>query len=97
LAHLQSPVLKVLLAAYVIMSFVAFVLYALDKRAAERGLRRTPERTLHLIDLLCGWPGGLTAVYLLRHKSSKIRFKAILWLIVALHAGLWLYLGRHRS
>ena len=89
--------LKVLLAAYVIMSLISFVLYALDKRAAERGLRRTAERTLHLIDLLGGWPGGLAAVYLLRHKSSKIRFKAILWLIIAAHAGLWLYFGLHRS
>jgi uncharacterized membrane protein YsdA (DUF1294 family) len=47
--------------------------------------------------MLCGWPGGLAAVYLLRHKSSKPRFKVIQWLTIAAHAGVWLYFGLHRS
>ena len=42
--------------AYLLMSLVAFIAYALDKRAARRGEWRTPESTLHALELLCGWP-----------------------------------------
>ena len=86
--------LRAAIVIYLLMSLITFVVYALDKRASGRGLRRTPERTLHLLDLLCGWPGGLAGVYLLRHKSAKLRFKVILWATVIAHAGglacLWL-------
>lgn len=74
------------------MSLIAFLAYALDKRAASRGSRRTPERVLQGLGLLGGWPGAVAAVYLLRHKSSKLRFKIVLWMIVAAHLVVWTYL-----
>jgi len=88
-------------ALYAVASAACFIAYALDKSAARQGRRRTPERTLLLLGLAGGWPGGLAAQRLLRHKSSKTSFLVKFWLTVivnlalsiALQAG-WISLGR---
>ncbi|KRH98607.1 DUF1294 domain-containing protein [Curvibacter sp. PAE-UM] len=79
------------------MSLVAYAVYALDKSAARRKRRRVPERALHLLALLGGWPGALLAQRQLRHKTSKPRFLMVFWLMVLLNiAGLILLVAsRH--
>ncbi|MCB1608893.1 MAG: cold shock and DUF1294 domain-containing protein [Xanthomonadales bacterium] len=67
------------------MSLFAVVLYGLDKWAAKRDRQRTPEATLQLCALLCGWPGALLAQQVFRHKSSKRAFQFKFWLMVALN------------
>ena len=42
----------------VIVSPVCFAAYGLDKRRAARQMDRIPERTLHLLALVGGWPGA---------------------------------------
>lgn len=74
---------------YALMSVICFGAYALDKRAARRGGRRVPERTLHGVELLGGWPGALLASAWLRHKSSKLGYRVMRGLIVALHVIAW--------
>jgi uncharacterized membrane protein YsdA (DUF1294 family) len=80
----------VVLAAYAVATPLCFVAYALDKRAAERGDRRTPELTLLLLGLAGGWPGGLLAQQVFRHKTVKTSFLAKFWLTVALNLALLL-------
>jgi uncharacterized membrane protein YsdA (DUF1294 family) len=80
---MQHPLLLLGLAA--VCSSIAFVLYALDKRAAQKGTRRVPEATLHVWSLLGGWPGALLARRKLRHKTRKISFQIIFWLTVLLN------------
>lgn len=67
------------------VSMVCFTAYALDKRAARTGRRRTPERTLLLLGLVGGWPGAFIAQRWLRHKSSKRAFQVKFWFTVMLH------------
>jgi uncharacterized membrane protein YsdA (DUF1294 family) len=83
----------VVVALYLIMSLVSFVAYTIDKSAAKRGKWRTQETTLHALDLLCGWPGGLIAQTVLRHKTSKLSFLITTWLMVKLNCGALLYAG----
>ena len=64
---------------------VTFAAYAADKRAAKRGAWRTPESTLHTLELLCGWPGAWLAQRLLRHKSVKTSFRIVFFLMVVLN------------
>ncbi len=78
-------VLAWVLAGYGVMSVVAFIAYAWDKRAAQRGGPRTPEVTLHLLELLGGWPGALFAQRLIRHKNAKVGYQLVFWAIVLLH------------
>ncbi len=72
-------------ALYGTASAACFIAYAIDKRAAMRGARRTPERTLLMLGLACGWPGGLAAQRWLRHKSGKTSFLLKFWLSVLLN------------
>ena len=69
-------------AAYGIFSISAFAVYAIDKSAARHGRWRTPEKTLHLLALIGGWPGALLAQRTLRHKSQKPSFQAVFLLTV---------------
>lgn len=67
---------------YGLMSLITAAAYTLDKSAARRGRRRVPERTLHLLALLGGWPGALLAQQGLRHKTVKATFRIVFWLTV---------------
>jgi uncharacterized membrane protein YsdA (DUF1294 family)/cold shock CspA family protein len=80
--------------AYLAMSSVATFLYGFDKSAAERGRRRTPESTLHLVALLGGWPGALLSQGMFRHKASKAAFQAGFWLTVLGNCALLAWLLR---
>src|SRR3546814_16638625 len=65
--------------AYVGLSFLSYLMYWLDKEAAQGGARRIPESTLHLVDLLGGWPGALIAQQQFRHKTVKASFRFAFW------------------
>lgn len=81
---------------YLVMSVVTFVIYAVDKQAAEGGGWRTRERTLHLLEAACGWPGALLAQGWLRHKSRKLSFGAVFYVAVLVNlAALFWLMSRH--
>ncbi|WP_109511599.1 DUF1294 domain-containing protein [Pseudomonas ovata] len=83
--------------AYVLPSLLAVGLYRHDKRQAGQGGQRTPENLLHAVELLGGWPGALLAQQLFRHKTRKLSYQAVFWLIVIIHQAFWvdwLFLGR---
>lgn len=70
---------------YAVLSLLAFLCYGIDKLAARRGWSRIPERRLHLLALLGGWPGALLAQRLFRHKSRKPAFRRTFRLTVTLN------------
>jgi uncharacterized membrane protein YsdA (DUF1294 family) len=80
-------------AIYLAASATCFVAYAIDKSAARAGRWRTPERTLLLLGLMCGWPGAMLAQQWLRHKSIKPAFGARFWATVAINAGAFAWLA----
>ncbi|HEY8608668.1 MAG TPA: DUF1294 domain-containing protein [Noviherbaspirillum sp.] len=65
-------------AYYAVLAGSGFGAYAIDKHAALRRHRRIPERRLHLLALAGAWPGAMLAQQLLRHKTRKQPFGAIL-------------------
>jgi uncharacterized membrane protein YsdA (DUF1294 family) len=71
-----------LASVYGVASVICFIAYAADKAAAVERRRRVPERTLLLLGLACGWPGGLLAQRLLRHKTAKTSFQIAFWCCV---------------
>ena len=68
-----------------VMSLVCFSTYGWDKQRAKNGGRRVSERTLQLLAFFGGWPGALIGQRLFRHKTEKLSFLAVFWLIVVLH------------
>lgn len=70
---------------YLVASLLAAVAYGIDKSAARSGAWRTPEKTLHVLALIGGWPGAVVAQQAFRHKSRKPSFRLAFWVTVALN------------
>jgi uncharacterized membrane protein YsdA (DUF1294 family) len=65
-----------------VINALTFWTYARDKKRAEAGEWRVPEAQLHLLELLGGFPGAWVAQRCLRHKTSKVSYQILFWLIV---------------
>ena len=80
---------------YLLLSCASYLMYGFDKEVAGRaGWQRTPESTLHLLDLAGGWPGGLIAQQVSRHKTAKASFQRGFWITVLLNLALFGVLWR---
>jgi uncharacterized membrane protein YsdA (DUF1294 family) len=75
----------------VVCSVIAFILYGIDKRRAIKSRPRISERTLHIFSILGGWPGAQLGQRLFRHKTLKISFRLVFWLIVTVHLLIIIY------
>ncbi|MEH1970338.1 DUF1294 domain-containing protein [Nostoc sp.] len=75
---------------YPVMSFITFWLYVDDKSRAQQGGWRRQENTLHLCEFMGGWLGAFVAQQNLRHKSSKVSYQIVFWVIAILHIVFWL-------
>ena len=78
------------LLAYGVASVLAYGLYWHDKQQARAGQWRTPEKVLHGVELLGGWPGALLAQQMFRHKTRKLSYQLSFWLIVTVHQVVWI-------
>lgn len=74
------------------ITILTFIAYGWDKRAAQYGNWRIPERTLHAFSLLGGTLGAIAGQKIFRHKTRKNSFR--LWFLLTLMAqiGLLLFL-----
>ena len=69
-----------ILATYaLIINAITYFLFGFDKRAAERGDWRIPEKTLLMASALGGSVGAVMAQRRFRHKTQKQPFKALLY------------------
>ncbi|NND99788.1 MAG: DUF1294 domain-containing protein [Pirellulaceae bacterium] len=78
-------------------SGVTAMLYVWDKRAAINDRPRVAEATLLGWSALGGWPGGLIAGKLVRHKTQKLTYRVRFVCCAILHltiAGFVLYFTR---
>lgn len=83
---LHFGIVELFLVGFTLVNVLTFALYAIDKRRAAKDKRRIRERTLLLFTLACGGIGALFGMYLMRHKTRKIKFRAVLalGLVIAL-------------
>jgi uncharacterized membrane protein YsdA (DUF1294 family) len=86
LVQLSRRVGQPLLLSYpLVVSAVTYYVYARDKKLAQTGGWRTKEMSLHLCELLGGWPGAFLAQRTLRHKNAKVSYQFAFWFIVLAH------------
>lgn len=90
--ELINTSIRVALAWYALISVFLFFLYALDKKQAQIGGRRIPERTLHLTALVGGFLGGLFGRAVFRHKTRKPVFLIIMLMSAIIHTIFWVLL-----
>lgn len=79
---------EALLLYLIMINAIIFAAFARDRRAAELGRRRTPERRLLTLALIGGTPTAMAAQQVLRHKTRKVPFRRVLWILAALHQAL---------
>ncbi len=82
-------------AAYIaLLSVITFCAYAADKRKAQKGGWRTPEKVLLSLSFFGGAAGGLFAMAWVRHKTKHWYFLVIngVGLIWQAAVGIWLLL-----
>ena len=56
------------------INIVTFLAMFIDKKRAEKGEWRIKESTLLGLAMLGGSIGGITGMYVFRHKTKKLRF-----------------------
>ncbi|MET4105818.1 DUF1294 domain-containing protein [Hymenobacter sp. UYP22] len=88
--------MNVLLSCLLFLNLLCFLLFALDKRKAQRSQRRIPEKTLHFATLPGAALGAWVAILLLHHKNRKAAFWSITLLLTLLQGTalyfMWPYL-----
>jgi uncharacterized membrane protein YsdA (DUF1294 family) len=77
---------------HVALSVLLVVVYGVDKSAARAGRWRVSERNLLVVGLLGGWPGGVVAQRVFRHKTRKRSFQGAFWATVVVNAAVVLLL-----
>lgn len=77
---------------YVAVSLITFLVYLVDKHAAQRYGQRVSENTLLLLGFLGGWPGAIVAQQTLRHKSIKQPFRGYHWFTVVANVAVFVFL-----
>lgn len=82
---------KILLAYLVIINFVTFAAFAVDKIAAIEHRSRIRIITLLALSFIGGSLGGIIAMYLLHHKTKKDYFSVGIPLIMIMQAVILLY------
>lgn len=84
-----------LIATYILtINLITFLLYGIDKWRAKRRAYRISEATLHAMALVGGSIGALIGQRVFRHKTKKVKFRVVYWLIVVLQGAMLLWAAR---
>jgi uncharacterized membrane protein YsdA (DUF1294 family) len=75
-----------------VINSITFFTFGYDKWLSGLNKRRVPERNLFILVLLGGTVGGLGAMNVFRHKTSKTSFIVVVYGILILQLAL-LYFG----
>ena len=66
-------------------NLVVFFIYGIDKSKARREARRINEKFLLLVALLLGAVGAMFGMVVFNHKTSKMKFRILVPLLVVLN------------
>lgn len=82
---------KIILIYLLVINFIGFCAMFLDKRKAQKGKWRIPEKTLFLFAFLGGSLGTTLGMRVFRHKTKHWYFKFGMPLILIIQIGLFIY------
>ena len=79
---------------FIVMNFVTYGAFFIDKRAARRQVERIPEQALLMLSLAGGSVGAYYAMRRFRHKTKKSSFRALFGAVVVVQVvafGGWMF------
>lgn len=79
---------RITLGYLAIISIITAITSISDKANAKTGDWRTPESTLHTLELLGGWVAAFLTQRVIRHKTSKGSYQMSFWFITIFHNAL---------
>ena len=83
---------SIVLAIFIIINIIAFIVWCLDKYYAKAGKRRVSEKALFLWAIWGGSIGSLIAMHSVRHKTRHWYFVIGIPLILIVQAALTIFL-----
>ncbi|MBR5310845.1 MAG: DUF1294 domain-containing protein [Oscillospiraceae bacterium] len=81
-----------IIAYYIAVNIVAFLMYGADKFFAKKDMWRISEKALLGIAAIGGAFGAFAGMEVFRHKTKHAKFKITVPVLMAAHAGILLYL-----
>ena len=66
-------------------SLLAFLTQGWDKWQSRGEHSRVPEKWLHLLELVGGWPGAHFGQQFFRHKTFKPSYRRIFYIVLTVH------------
>ena len=76
---------------FLALSISTYCVMLIDKLQATHRDKRVSERSLFLMTFFGGSVGMVLAMYTLRHKSRKMSFQLVVWLLVLVQIGVIYY------
>ena len=83
--------MKIFIAYILVVNFVAFIMFGVDKRKARRHQMRTSEFALMMSAFLGGSIGALLGMLAFRHKTKHLKFIIGIPVILALQVAIAVY------
>ena len=77
---------------FVLWNFIVCLLFAVDKRRAQKGAWRISEKALLVCTFLCGAPGALLGMLAVRHKTRHLKFRILVPLALILQLAVFVLL-----
>ena len=92
--NMAQSVPFLLIAVFVLMSIILFLVMGRDKALSKTRRRRVPEATLFLLAVLGGALGGVLGMQIFRHKTQHMKFVVGFPLLALLQWGavIWMLL-----
>ena len=63
-----------LVICFIVINIIGFLIMLIDKKKAEKGKWRIPEKTIFIVTALGGGIGTISGMYVFHHKTRKLQF-----------------------
>ena len=84
--------IKYILIYFALINLLAFIMFWVDKRAAQNGQWRISEKALIIVSMLGGSVGSLVSMNIFRHKTKKMKFVLGIPIILILQIAFIIYM-----
>lgn len=74
-----------------IINFISFVIYGIDKQKAVDGQWRIPENTLLFTGFIGGAVGSFIGMKFFRHKTKKLKFRILVPIFILLNLAVMVF------